>query len=188
MSMADEKKVDEKKEENSGGALGSIWVLGLVVFIIFACSHPGGQLSVEQRNNTNTFKTQFYEANDINNLELLILCEASDQPRECQGAIAAVVYNRAKLNNCSITDCITAPGQFGVYADGCFWYNGNPVTSNDFPVDQVTKVRNIVSSVLNGYDPTTPIGGALYYYRGYQDDGIRDKLHFGDYFFYREYS
>lgn len=131
---------------------------------------------------------------DLDNFVVLVLCEAGNQSVECMTGVAATVINRVEANfGSTITSVITAPNQFATYQNGYFCVGGEPVTLNFFYDSQIQNARIAIDAALSGYDPTGPVGGALYFYgldglsaeeAAYRQN-ISQKMQINDLYFYR---
>ena len=199
--MADKEINDSKENGNKseGSFGGMLWIILLISFtFIFASSNgkDGLQTRNELNNNPvkNTFVTVTCMAEDRENLRMLILCEAADLSTQCKIAIAATVINRVEENfGSTITEVITAPNQFGCYYAGQFYIGGTPVTIDNFSSTQIKQVDAAIDAALSGSDPTSLLGGALYYYNynalSEEERHARSRewnsLKFDQYVFYR---
>lgn len=175
-----------------------IWLLILVGFVFFMSHYNNGNLqSREEFNNSKTPANPFtnFTYEDRNNLTMLVLCEAANEPLNCKIAVAATVLNRVRANEGStVTSVITAPNQFGSYYNGSFYVGGCPVTLDYFDTNQIQSAESAIDSALVGQDPTKPIGGALYYYNWEalseeerQARANQGTMKFGSYVFFREW-
>ena len=199
--MADKQATEgNNNSENNSGMGGLLWITILIFFTLFMGNASNGGLKTKEEffdSNSNTFEFVTYTTEDQQNLVMLVLCEAGNQPYNCQVAVAATVINRVRENpGSTITSVIAAPGQFAVYGDGMFWVDDSPVTIDYFYDNQINNAQSAVNAALTGRDPTKPIGGSLYFYslKGLtaeekeSRENIRYKMKFGDMFFYREWT
>ena len=207
--MAEKNVMQDSVNESSSDGLGILgWIIILALFMYFMSNSSGnnGIIKTEAyvENNANIVQTDWnvtnsarsisYSQTDLDNFLMLVLCEAGNQSTECMTAVASVVLNRVESNfGASISSVITAPNQFAVYNYGNFCVGGNPVTLNYFSKDQIDRARIAINSAFSGYDPTGPVGGALYFYgldglsaeEAACRSTISNKMQINDLYFYR---
>ena len=138
---------------------------------------------------------------DYNNLVMLVLAEAADQPHDGQVAVAATVLNRLEisLGGTTITEIIFCPGQFSCCYNGYFCHaDGIPLTFDSYSHQKINEARKAVDEALNGADPTAKYlgGGALYYYNpdctsDYElakRANLKNTCRIGDHVFFKDWT
>lgn len=159
---------------------------------------------MEKRDNVNASKQSAAGSNimevsdaEFNEIVMLVLAEAANQPHEGKVAVAATVLNRFKENfENSIHEVIWAEGQFSCCYNGYFCNDiSKPLTFSDFNEDVKKDAMRAVEEALEGEDPTSEVlgGGCLFFYnprtitpeQAKLRENIKVKYQIGDHIFYR---
>ena len=135
------------------------------------------------------------DANEVDNLAMLIYCEAGDQAEyQAKLAVGAVVVNRkedlGKDFRNTVNEVIFQPSQFESVYDSKFHLYGRIIEKSEVDPQIYAECLKAAKEAMQGNDPTAQIGGggALYYFDikdGYLD--VYPSIQLGDLVFFKDW-